>query len=60
LQRDVKTTYDEFIALDLDTPETRRSILRLSADLTNTKKVSRLAAVCSSFASTAFRSFLPD
>src|SRR5271165_5259614 len=31
-----------------------------SADITNTKNVCRLAAVCSSFASTAFQSFLPD
>ena len=31
-----------------------------SADITNTKKVRRLAAVCSSFASAAFQRFLPD
>jgi hypothetical protein len=38
-----------------DTPETRRAILSLGADITNTKKVRRLAAVCSSFVSTALQ-----
>jgi hypothetical protein len=33
---------------------------KASADITNTKKVRRLAAVCSSFASTAFQCFLLD
>jgi hypothetical protein len=33
---------------------------RAALDITNTKKVRRLATVCSSFASTAFQGFLPD
>jgi hypothetical protein len=43
-------------------PRTRNatSDFKASADITNTKKVRRLAAVCSSFASTAFQCFLPD
>src|ERR1700719_1324265 len=36
------------------------SDFKASADITNAKKVRRLAAVCSSFASTAFQCFLPD
>ena len=41
-------------------PQKRDERLKASADITNTKKVRRLAAVCSSFASTAFQCFLPD
>ena len=40
--------------------ENATSDFKASADITNTKKVRRLAAVCSSFASTAFQTFLPD
>jgi hypothetical protein len=41
-------------------PRKATSDFKASADITNTKKVRRLAAVCSSFASTAFQRFLPN
>jgi hypothetical protein len=41
-------------------PRNATSDFKASADITNQKKVRRLAAVCSSFTSNAFQCFLPD
>jgi hypothetical protein len=41
-------------------PENATSDSKVSANITKTNKVCRLAAVCSSFASTGFQRFLPD
>jgi hypothetical protein len=55
-----KILFDTLVSRAQEYPRNGTSDFKALADITNTEKVRRLAAVCSSFASTAFQCFLPD